>query len=184
MALAELFMLLALIGTDPTGAPRERLVTPPLPFGTVCGPMPVRDLGAIPLTAQTTYAEVVAAWGEPLAYGPAHELSIIGLTCDAQLWLSFAPGGERRLTRAILITGSFGPTTRILLDTLAITHRRRCNQLRRGERRGAEIARAWGPPDNEVGSGMVRFTYAMADGGLAQVFPVGNDRYMVGCSRR
>jgi hypothetical protein len=176
--------LLALLALAAAADPPPRLVTPPLPFGVVCGPMPVRDLGAIPLTTETTYAEVVAAWGEPLAYGPAHELSIIGLTCDAALWLSFAPGGERRLTRAILITGSFVPITRVILDTLDTTHRRRCGQLRPGARRGAEIARAWGPPDNEIGSGMVRFTYAMADGGFAQVFPVGNDRFMVGCWRR
>jgi hypothetical protein len=174
---------LALLALAAAADPPPRLTTPPLPFGIVCGPMPVRDLGAVPLTGETTLAQVAAAWGEPTRYGPDGEMFLVGLTCDARLWLSFEPGGQRRLTRAILFTGSFVPMTRVLLDNLDITRRRRCDQVPSGDgRTGRQLARAWGPPDNEVGSGMVRWVYQMADGGLAQAFPTGDGRFMVGCT--
>jgi len=73
----------------------------------------------------------------------------------------------------------------VIVDTLEITRRRRCGQVP-SERlaSGQQIFRAWGPPDNQEGSGIVRWTYAMANGGLAQVFPLGNDRFRVGCIHR
>jgi hypothetical protein len=183
MAVSDLLALLSLIAAGRPGAESARLTTPPLPPGVVCGSMPALDLGAVPLTAETRLAEVVSAWGQPYARGPAGEMSLYWLTCDAQLWLSFEPGGERRLTRAILFTGSFVPTARIILNRLDITRHRSCGQVRSGRgRSGREIVRAWGPPDNQIGSGVVRWTYEMADGGFAQVFPMQSRRFLVRCA--
>jgi hypothetical protein len=183
MAFSNLLALAALASANPAGAGQARLSTPPLPPGVVCGGQSSLDLGAIPLTAETTLAQVVAAWGEPRRGGPANEIYSYYLTCDARLWLSFEPDDQRRLTRAILFTGNFVPAARVILDDLQVTRRRRCSQVPNGRgRSGRRIFEAWGPPDNEIGSGLVRWTYEMADGGLAQVFPEGNDRYLVGCS--
>jgi len=183
MAMLSLAALLALTGVPPQGSTARPLSTPPLPPGVVCGRMQRRDLGAVPLTSQTTYAEVVAAWGAPGRDGPAGEVAAYYLTCDARLWLSFEPSGQRRLTRAILFTGSFVPQSMVILDTLDITRRRRCDQLRRGRYNPAHrIVEAWGPPDNAIGSGIVRWTYGMADGGFAQVFPDRPGRFLVTCA--
>ncbi|HEX8525527.1 hypothetical protein [Allosphingosinicella sp.] len=148
-----------------------------------CG-MPSLDLAEVPLTGETTYDRVLSAWGRPGAGGPANELATYYLSCDSRLWLSFEPKGLRRLTRAVRLDGSFVPRVTILFDSLEITKHRSCGQLRRGHREtGARIAAAWGPPDNEAGSGIVRWGYRMADGGHAQVFPLGGGRFMIGCAR-
>jgi hypothetical protein len=148
------------------------LETPPLPPGLVCGAMRTLDLRDVPLTADTDRAQVAAAWGEPGTEGPAQEVAQYWLTCDARLWLSFEPNGPRRLKRAILFTGSFVPQATVIVDDLPITRTRRCEQLPLGRPIDPHrVAAAWGPPDNLVGSGIVRWTYSMADGGTAQVFP-------------
>ena len=158
-----------------------RFETPPLPPDAVCGSMPRLDLSDVLLNSATRQADVTAAWGEPRRQGPGGEVAEYYLHCDARLWLSFEPVGERRLTRALLLTGSFVPATRMLFEASAPS--RRCDQLPLGRPiRGERVARAWGPPDNEVGSGIVRWSYAMADGGFGQVFPDG-DSVRVGCGR-
>lgn len=172
MNVLGLVALLAGMGGHPHGG--ERIATPSVPPGVTCGPMRTLELADLPMTQDTTYSRVVAAWGEPRPEGPAGEVASYYLNCDARLWMSFEPSGQRRLTRAILLTGAFVPETRMLLDTLQARRTRRCNQVPRGRPvRGAIVARAWGPPDNEVGSGILRWTYEMANGGDAQVFPHG-----------
>jgi len=142
-----------------------------------------RDLGDVQLTADTTLAQLVATWGPPRAEGPAGEIAEYRLDCDARLWLSFEPSGERRLVRATLLTGAFVPEVTVIIDRLDLARRRSCDQLGERPRASARrIAETWGPPDNEVGSGIVRWTYAMADGGIGQVFPE-RDGLRVSCSR-
>ncbi|HVQ09976.1 MAG TPA: hypothetical protein VMS43_16235 [Allosphingosinicella sp.] len=175
---------LALSGADPGNADAWQMSTPPPPPGVECdSSWPRRELRDLPLTPETTQAQVVAAWGEPRSEGPAEEISSYHLTCYAQLWLSFEPSGRRRLTRAILFTDSFAwPQPTVILDSLAITKNRRCNQLRLGDGiSGATIFRRWGPPDNVIGSGIARYIYAMADGGLGQVFFSERGRFVVSC---
>ena len=182
MSIVPLLLLLASAAVEPAGEPP--LSTPPLPPGVVCGG-PTLELAELPLTAETTYAQVVAKWGEPRPEGPGGEVASYYLTCDARLWLSFEPSGRRRLTRAILLTGSFVPQTRTIVDTLETTRTRRCSDVPRRRRiPGATVAEAWGPPDNEVGSGIVRWTYKMAGGGGAQVFPQGRGQVMVACASK
>jgi hypothetical protein len=170
-----------LAGTDPAAASTWTYSTPPLPPGIVCGGER-RELHDLPLTPETTYAEVTAAWGEPMPEGPAGEVAEYSLTCSASVWLSFEPGGRRRLVRALLLSG-YGEEPQVIFNNLPITQNRRCNQLRPGPRQsGRMIARVWGPPDNKIGSGIERWIYLMRGGGFAQVFPQRNIRFDIACT--
>lgn len=140
-------------------------------------------LALVSLNGETIRDQVDAAWGPGLPYGVADEMLAYSVDCDARFWLSFEEAPPHRLTRALLLTGSFVPHTTMLFDRLEITRRRRCDQVGRGRGQdGRRIAAAWGPPDNEVGSGLVRWAYNMADGGFAEVFPQSEGRFLVGCS--
>jgi hypothetical protein len=173
---------LALSGADPGGAGPWQMSTPPELPGMECGPSwPRRELRDLPLTPETTYDEVVRAWGEPRPEGPAGEVSLYYLNCTSYLWLSFEPSGRRRLMRALLFR-EYHERLALIFDNMEITRRRRCSQLgRRSRQRGRSIAYAWGPPDNQSGSGLVRWTYDMADGGFAQVFPESSGLFTVAC---
>jgi hypothetical protein len=144
-------------------------------------------LNGLALSNQTTPAQIAAALGEGRPAGPAGEMLSYHLKCDGILWLSFDENRPRHLTRAVLLAGAFVPRTTTLFDTLRITRRRSCTQLPRGRWiSGNRVTRAWGPPDNLVGSGIVRWTYALADGGTGVVLPDSFPhprRVKVGCRR-
>ena len=140
-------------------------------------------LALVSLHGETTRAAIAQAWGPGRPDGVAGEMLAYHVECDARFWLSFDDAPPHRLTRALLLSGSFVPRPTMLFDRLEITRRRRCDQVRSGRGRdGRRIAAAWGPPDNEVGSGLVRWSYAMADGGFAEVFPQGEGQFLVGCN--
>ena len=140
-------------------------------------------LALVSLNGETTRAAIAQAWGPGRPDGVAGEMVTYYVDCDARFWLSFEAAPPHRLTRALLLAGPVVPRPTMLFDVLEITRRRRCDQVGRGrEQEGRRIAAAWGPPDNEVGSGLVRFSYNMADGGFAEVFPESEGRFLVSCS--
>jgi hypothetical protein len=176
--LSPFFLMLALAAAQ----------LPPLdihtPGDSMCDGKVRARLALVSLTRETTQASVIAAWGAGYPDGAAGEMLTYYADCDARFWLSFEEAPPHRLTRALLLSGSFVPHTTMLFNRLEVTRRRRCDQVRRGRGQdGRRIAAAWGPPDNQVGSGLVRWTYDMANGGFAQVFPEGKGRFLVTCSR-
>lgn len=176
MSVASLMLMMA------SSQPAEPvpLRTPALPPGVVCrDTWPRRELADVSVT-RATYSQVAALWGPPERAGPAGEISEYWLTCRARLWLVFDTRGSRQVRRAILLEDGLAT---VIADDLPIVRNRRCDQVPLGRRIPSErVARAWGPPDNEFGFGIVRWVYDMADGGLGQVFPDG--RYVtVTCHR-
>src|SRR5687768_5590973 len=136
------------------------IATPPLPPSFACGRYPRHESTELALSGQTRLEEVVAAWGEPGRAGPAGEIASYNLDCGARLWLSFDAGGQRRLQRAILLSDSPNPRTYAIIDGLQESLRRSCRQLpTQGTVDPALVVARWGPPDNEVGSGIVRWSY-------------------------
>jgi len=177
-------LALLMASADPGPAGLTPYSTPAVPPDVVCGPMRRLELADLPLTLETTYADVVEKWGEGQAEGPDGEVRSYYLTCDARLWLSFRPVGDARLARAIILRGDFIPAVRVILNDLEVTKRRNCRGLRRDGRETAErISRKWGPPDNQIASGIVRWTYRMADGGSAEVVPLTHRELLVACRR-
>ena len=132
---------------------------------------PQRSLSDVALNGETTLRDVEAAWGPAFWTGPGRfEFVSYWLSTEMpeqELWLSFSREEPRRLTRAILFTGP-GPGRRertVLFDGLRPAVQRRGEQLPCGrELSPAEVYSAWGPPDDEGGSGIAYWGYEMADG--------------------
>lgn len=143
----------------------------PAPPVQMCGREEAR-LSAVVLTAETSYDELAVVWGQPRATGPGDESFEFDLGCYVVIWASFTPTEPRRLIRAIRPGGTANIVRTVLFDPLDMTGRRRCDQLAEARRYSAsEIYAAWGSPDTSYGSGIERWAYVMADGGLANVYP-------------
>lgn len=148
------------------------VAAPPLPPSFACGRYPRYKSVELALSGQSRLDEVVAAWGEPGRAGPAGEMASYNLDCGARLWRSFDAGEQRWLQRAILLSDSPNPRTHAIIEGLQQSLRRHCRELpTEGPVDPGLIVARWGPPDNEVGSGIVRYSYLMADGGHGQAFP-------------
>jgi hypothetical protein len=115
------------------------------------------------LDQNRTLEQIAAFWGPALVDGPNGEMKLYRFPSNERLWLSFAADG--RLVRAILLSNAAVPTTRVLLNELPATRSRRRDQLDFAAPLTArDVAAAWGPPDNLVGSGIDHWVYTLADG--------------------
>lgn len=121
------------------------------------------DLDEI-LRDNRTLPAVTAFWGEPRIDGPAAEMKMYYFPSGERLWLSFTAEGN--LARALLLSPDVVPRVRVVMNELAITRARRLDQLDRTRPlTSRDVAAAWGPPDNLVGSGVDHWVYTLADGG-------------------
>jgi hypothetical protein len=142
----------------------------------------VRDLA---LSAATTQAQVAKMWGASAPYGPSGAIAAYDINPDEMLWLSFSDHAPHNLERALLVKGGFVSSATVLFNELAVTKSRRCDQI---DFNAAVTARqvnaVWGPPDGFAGSGIVRWTYTLANGSTASVVFSGEKVVAVeGCQR-